>query len=352
MQQKPHTLMLLIASTADHAGKTMIGLGIGQNYPGKVGVFKPVGTDLVNGIDRDVCLFKEVFKLKEAPDRFSISIDRHILRDKKTDFNPLLKERFCELSQGKDFMIIEAAHTMSYGSYAGLSAPQIAQVLGCPGLLIAEGTPEKVIDKSLMARHCFAVRDAALLGVVVNRADVGLPEKLHEKGIHVLGVIPEYKALSVPTCEDIVSELDGELLAGEKGLHKKVETTVLGDMTFDSARKTLQQIKFPENSVMVTGGDQKDMHMFAFYIKSSLLVLTGGTPPSADILAKAEKQKIPVVMVTGDTMTTASRCEQATAVIRPSHAARIKEIVKTHVDLERIFEAVEKSGFTDLLEKG
>ena len=336
--------MLLITSTADRAGKTMVGLGIGQNHPGHVGVFKPVGTDLVSGIDRDVSLFKKVFKLKEAPHRFSISIDRHILRDKKTDFNPLLKERFCELSQGKDFMIIEAAHTMSYGSYAGLSAPQIAQVLGCPGLLIAEGKPEKVVDKSLMARHCFAVRDAALLGVVVNRADAGLHETLHEKKINVLGVIPEYKALSVPTCKDIINELNGELLAGEKGLHKKVETTIIGDMTF--AQKLLQKATFPEKSVMVTRGDQKDIYMFAFYIKSSLIVLTGDTPPSADILAKAESLEIPVVMVPGDTMRTASQCEQATAVIRPSHAARIKEIVKAHVDLEYIFEAVGKSGFT------
>lgn len=338
--------MLLITSTADRAGKTMVGLGIGQNYPGHVGVFKPVGTDLVSGIDRDVSLFKDVFKLKEASHKFSISIDRHILRDKETDFHSLLKERFCELSQGKDFMIIEAAHTMSYGSYAGLSAPQIAQVLGCPGLLIAEGAPEKVIDKSLMARHCFAVRDADLLGVVVNRAAPGLHETLYNKKMKVLGVIPEYRALSVPTSEDIINELDGELLAGERGLHKKVETTVVGDITLDPAWKTAQQVKFPEKSVIVTRGDQKDIYMFAFYIKSSLIVLTGDTLPPADILAKAESLEIPVVTVPDDTMSTASRCEQATAVIRPSHAARIKEIVKTHVDLEHIFEAVGTSGFT------
>ncbi len=326
----------------------MVGLGIGLCYPGKVGFFKPLGTNLLEGADEDVLLFKEVFHLKEDPQTFNLSRDYHrILHDLKsgTDLTELLKERYTHLSQGKDFMIIETAHTLSQGSYTGLSAPEIASVLKCPGLLIAEGEPDTIVDKSIIAHHCFNVKDANLLGVVINKAsalDEEARAQLEERGIPILGIIPEVEELKTPTCEDIIDVLDGELIAGEEGLCKKVKTTVVGAMTYDTAQRTLQQMNFPQNTVMITGGDRADMQLIAFEIQSSLLVLTGNTYPSMTVLAKADELKIPVIMVPYDTMTAASRCEQATARLRPSHAPIIKELVGKHVDVDQIFEKAAK----------
>ncbi|MBU7027113.1 MAG: phosphotransacetylase family protein [Theionarchaea archaeon] len=340
-------MSLLITSTRKGAGKTMVGLGIGLNYPGKVGFFKPLGTNLVQGADEDVILFKKVFQLEEAPHLFNVSHDYHrILHDvKEPDHTERLTQQYTQLHQGKDFMIIETAHTLSYGSYMGLSAPQIAAGLDVPGLLVAEGEPERIVDKSIIARHCFNVQNAVFLGVVVNKAE-SFEEKykhqLQERGVTVLGVIPEYEELKTPTCEDIIDALDGELIAGEEGLYKKVETTVVGAMTYDSAQRTLQQMEFPERSVMVTGGERADMQLLAFDMKSSLLVLTGGTYPSAAVLAKADELKTPVVMVTYDTLTAASRCEQTAARLRPDHAPLIKEVVKKHVDAKRLCGAAGK----------
>lgn len=336
-------MSLLITSTKKRAGKTMVGVGIGLNYPGKVGFFKPLGTNLVRGTDKDVMLFKDVFQLEEAPELFNLSQDYHrILHDVKEPLTEELTERYHQLHQGKDFMIIETAHTMSYGSYTGLSAPEIASALTCPGILVAEGEPEKVVDKSMMAHRCFNVKNATLLGVIINRMETFEDEyrsQLQERGINILGVIPEYEELKTPTCEDIIDALNGELIAGEEGLCNKVGTIMVGAMTYDSAQRTLQQMEVPERSVMVTGGERADMQLLAFDMKSRLLVLTGNTYPSATVLAKADELKIPVVVVTYDTLTAASRCEQATAALRPDHAPLIKEIVKKHVDVEHIVEA-------------
>lgn len=338
---------LLITSTRENAGKTMVGLGIGQHCPGHVGFFKPLGTNVVSGRDEDVMLFKEVFQLKEAAEEFNLSHDYHrILHDtKKPDFETTLQERYTQLSHGKDFMIVESAHTMSYGSYTGLSAPEVAAALNSAALLVAEGAPERIVDKSIMAQHCFEVKNAVLLGVVVNRAErveEACKTQLQKRGIDILGVIPEYEELAVPTCEDVIDALDGELVAGEEGLCRKVKTTLVGAMTFDSAQRALQQIEYPENTVMVTGGDRADMQLLAFDIKSSLLVLTGNAYPSAAVLSKADGLRIPVIMVPYDTMTAASRCEEATARLRPSHAAAAKEIVETHVDVAQIVEAAQR----------
>jgi BioD-like phosphotransacetylase family protein len=224
-------MSLVIASTKKNAGKTTVGLGIGQLYPGEVGFFKPVGTNAVSGIDRDVLLFKEVFELEGAPQLYTLSQDYHktISEVGEHDFTEALKERYDVLSKGKDFMIIEAAHTISYGSYMGLSAPQIASHLECPALLVAAGMADKIIDKSIIARRCFEMRDATLLGVVINRnssAEARIEAQLTEKGIEILGVIPEYEESNPSLCGDIRGTLDGRSTAEEKGIDERVRTKI------------------------------------------------------------------------------------------------------------------------------
>ncbi|MBU7024062.1 MAG: AAA family ATPase [Theionarchaea archaeon] len=338
-------MSLLITSTSKSAGKTMVGLGIGLNYPGKVGFFKPLGTNLDRGQDRDVLLFKEVFGLPEDIESFNLSKDYHrIMHDleAETDFSLQLRDRYQQLSQEKDFMIIETAHTLSYGSYTGLSAPQICSQLKVPALLITEGASEKIIDKSVMARHCFTVKEAVMLGVVINKAsslEEDIKTSLEEKDITLLGVIPEIEELRTPTCEDVLDTLDGELLAGEEGLCNAVGATVVGAMTYDTAQRTLQQMGLPQKTIMVTGGDRADMQLLAFDSGSSLLVLTGSSYPSMDVLAKADELNIPVLMVPYDTMTAAQRCEKTLAELRPRRAPLVKELVRKHVDLKQIFDA-------------
>lgn len=338
-------MSLLITSTSKNAGKTMVGLGIGLNYPGNVGFFKPLGTNLDHGHDRDVLLFTEVFGLAEDVESFNLSKDYHrIMHDleAQTDLTPLLTQRYQELSEGKDFTIIETAHTLSYGSYTGLSAPQIGSQLGVPALLITEGTSEKIIDKSVMAGRCFAVKEAVMLGVVINKAsslEDDLQSRLEERGIDLLGIIPEDEELKTPTSEDVLDALDGELLAGEEGLNNMVGVTVVGAMTYDTAQRTLQQMGFPQKTIMVTGGDRADMQLLALDFGSSLLVLTGSSYPSIDVLTKADELHVPVVMVPYDTMTTAYRCEQTVAELRPHRAPLVKELVRRHVDLNQIFDA-------------
>ena len=60
-----------------------------------------------------------------------------------------VKEQYTVLSNGKDFTIVETAHTLSYGSY-GLSDPHIASHLDCPAVVIAEGEPKKLLTRALL----------------------------------------------------------------------------------------------------------------------------------------------------------------------------------------------------------
>ncbi|MGD2249398.1 MAG: AAA family ATPase [Candidatus Methanofastidiosia archaeon] len=337
-------MSLVITATKKNAGKTMVGIGIGLHHPGSIAFFKPLGTNLVNGKDEDVLLYKEIFNLKEDTELFNLSQDYHrIIHDlDETNIQAALKNRFLTLSEGKDFLIIESAHTISYGSYTGLSAPQIAAQLNIPGIVIAEGDPEKIIDKSLIAQRCFNVKNASLLGVIINKVTTpvdNVVEHLEEFNIPVLGVIPENNELQTPSCEDVIDTLDGELIAGKGGICEKVGPTIVGAMTYDTAQRIVHQIELSSDSIMVTGGTRADIQLLAFEIESSMLVLTGNVYPSMSILSKADELNVPVVMVPYDTMTAASRCEQAVATLSPEDAPLIKEIVGKNVDVNRILEA-------------
>lgn len=334
-------MSLVITATKRNAGKTMIGIGIGLHHPGRVGFFKPLGTNLAHGKDKDVLLYKEIFNLNKDPEVFNLSQDYHrIIHDlNETDVAAALKDRYTTLCEKKDFMIIESAHTISYGSYTGLSAPQIAAQLKIPGIVVAEGDPDKIIDKSLIAQRCFKVKNASLLGVILNKVtypEENLVKHLENLDIPVLGVIPEDEELKTPSCGDIIDILDGELIAGEDGLCEKAGKTVVGAMTYDTAQRIVHQIELSPDSVMVTGGNRADIQLLAFEIGSSMLVLTGNEYPSMSILAKADELDVPVVIVPYDTMTAASRCEKVVASLSPEDAPLIKEIVGKNVNIERI----------------
>ena len=328
----------------------MVGLGIGLHYAGStsVGYFKPLGTNIVQGLDEDVLLFKDLFELDGDPLQYNLEQHYHrTLHDltPKEDIASTLMERYTQLSAEHNFMIIESAHTFSYGYYTGLSAPQIAHALECPGLVVAQGAPETILDKCIMARQCFEHNAASFLGAIINNSPDFSPsheQVLTEHSIPVLGVIPPAEELRLPTARDVIEALDGELLAGEEGLHNPIETVIVGAMTYDTAQRTLKTMETPHHNILVTGGDRADMQLLAFELKSSLLVLTGKSYPSMSVLSQADTLQIPVVLVPYDTMTTATRCEQVTARITPSHAPIITQLIKTHVDLDSIEEAVQK----------
>lgn len=344
---------LLVSSTKKNAGKTALGLGICLNSKRDMGYFKPLSDKIVvkkeRIYDEDSQLFKTVIGLKEKEEDISIFHDytgilREITKDpnKKEEIKRKLKERFEVIKKDKDSVIVESAQNVSYGLYAGLSAGHIAKELDLRTIVVAEGSVENIIDKTVMCKHYLNSFKIDLDGVVINKVkdkkgieNIAIPD-LERRGIDVLGVLPYKKVLAGIVVEDVVDMLGANLLAGEKGLTKRVDKIFIGAMNIESALSYLRRYA---NKAIITGGDRIDMQLAALETSTSCLILTGGIYPSPQVVAKADKLNVPIMLVSADTFSASKSFENITAKIEARDKEKIeiiKKIVKENVDLSKL----------------
>ena len=165
--------------------------------------------------------------------------------------------------------------------------------------------------------------------------DIVVPE-FKNRGIDVLGILPYEKILSGIIVEDVVDMLGANLLTGEKGLERRIDKVFIGAMSTESALSYLRRYA---NKAIITGGDRVDMQLTALETSTSCLILTGGIYPSPQVIAKAEKLNIPVMLVSEDTFSASKRFENITAKIEAKDRKKIetiKKMVKENVDLSKL----------------
>ena len=346
---------ILLASTRTSAGKTTIGLGLGllaQEGGKNVGYFKPLADRIVARgrllYDRDAELFRGALDLREELDRLSLVHDYATLvqdrrsREEGEDLKERLLERFAELAQGKELMLIEGPRNHSYGSFLNLAAGELAAAFEVPVLLVANGDLGVVVDKALAAASYMQAQGAHLRGVVINGVPPAELEEMERvakpalegRGLAVLGIVPRAEELALLTPRMVAEALSARVLAGEDGLDKRIENTLVGAMTVDQALKGLRRYR---NVALITGGDRTDMQLAAFEATVVVcLVLTGGIYPDPMVLSKADELEIPVLLVPEDTYTTAQRVEAAEPLIKPEEEGKlelVRELAREHLPL-------------------
>ena len=313
---------IFITSTSPSAGKTTLGLCLALNYPGKVGYFKPVSEN------NDIHLFKEVLNLEEPENQLSLR-------------GGTLKQRFKELSQDKDVMIIESGPTLSYGAYKELSASQIAKELDIIPVVITGDSPEAMVDNLIMGQACFS----SIKGVVINKVPYSnlnetvssVVPSLEEVGLSVLGTIPSYKKLRTFTPREIQEHVNAQVVC-EEGMDNCIDNILVGAVSFDSALAYFSQY---EDNVVITGGDRAEIMLAALQTSTSCIVATGGVRPSPPVIKKAVDLEIPILLVEGHTYEAAKRVEEVKPKITPEDSEKIELIQKMicrHINLKSILE--------------
>lgn len=311
---------VLITSTSSSAGKTTIGLCIALNFRGKVGYFKPLS------LNEDTLLFKEVLNLKEPLESLSLG---------KED----LTQKFKELSQDKDLLIIESGPNLSYGAYRKLSAPEIAKTLNLEPVIVTSGSTETIVDKLIMGQSCFP----RIKGVVINKVSyANLNEtksftvpSLEEVGLPVRGTVPSYKILRTFTARTVQNRLNAEVVC-EEGMDKGIDNILIGAMSFDSA---LTYFRRYADKVVITGGDRAEIMLAAMETSTSCIVATGGVRPSPPVIKKAVELQIPLLLVEGHTYVAAKKIEEIKPVINPQDTEKIeliKKRIQRHLDLDAL----------------
>lgn len=362
-------MKVYVAATRQNDGKTIASVGLISavlKRTEKVGYMKPVGQHYVevdgHKIDEDAILVKETYGVKcDLPDMSPVAVPRGFTRDyiNDPDRDKLVKqieEAYSRVSTGKDFVLIEGTGHAGVGSVFDMSNADVAKLLGAKVIIVSAGGIGRPIDEIMLNKAVFDQMGVDILGVIVNKIQ---PEKyeqiepivskgLARKGLEVLGVMPYNPVLSSPTLEQLLEDIGGELLSGERGLKNSVSRMAIGAMPPHEALDY-----FGRGTLLITPGTREDLILAAMSScvvgigKESCvsgIILTGGVRPHTKVMHLIRRTDIPIISVPDDTFTVASRINGLIVKIRSGDKNKIyatERLVTRYVKVDRLLDMLD-----------
>jgi BioD-like phosphotransacetylase family protein len=357
-----------VAATRQNQGKTVVSLGLLSAFLkryDRVGYIKPVGQQysIIDNeqVDKDAELMGSVFKLKEKPkDMSPITVPRgftenYILYGSAGDLRKRVLESYGRIAEGKEVVVIEGTGHAGVGSVFDMSNAEVARLLGAQVIVVTCGGVGRPIDEVFLNKPTFEGQGVEILGVIVNKV---FPEKydkisnlvrkgFEKRNIEVLGVIPFNQVLSSPTVLELLEDIGGTLLYGEKHLDNSVSRIIVGAMPPHEALNY-----FGPGTLLITPGNREDNILAAIggclaaitktYCVSGILA-TCGFIPHKSVLDLMKRVPIPLVAVKDDTFTAASKINRLITKIRPHDTKKIRateRLVEKHVNVDRILQLI------------
>jgi BioD-like phosphotransacetylase family protein len=345
-----------VTATEHFSGKTAICLGLGkwlQSTGYRTGYLKPVSFSPIllpgHPADEDAVFIKEMLRLEREPWELSPIVVTPDLLDECLDHEEVrlklheqIKAEYARAAAESDFLILEGGGSLRQGGVLGLTSPAVAEMLDVPVLAVVKcRTKLRMLDDALTAQFRLGDR---LVGIVLNRVpderlpfveEVALPF-LAERGITVLGILPEDRYLAAISVGELVDTLDATILTGEDKLDALCESMMVGAM---SAKEALGRFRAVPNKAVFTGGDRMGVQLAALESSTIALVLTGNLQPLQAIVERAEQQGVAVLSVHHNTMEAVETIDRAfgkTRLGHPDKLARFEALMAAHMDFKRL----------------
>lgn len=363
-----NTPRLYVAATRQNDGKTVTSLGLVsafQQHFGNVGYTKPVGQRYVDvaglRVDEDSLMIKQACGLSgDLQDMSPVAVPRgyteaYINDPHAEDLEKRISESFARVSAGKDVVIVEGTGHAGVGSVIDMSNGKTAKLLGTPVLLVSSGGIGRPIDEIMLNKAMFDQHSVEILGVIVNKVTEEKFEKINRVvrkgldrlGMRVFGVMPYDKVLASPTVEQLLHEVGGELLSGEKGLKATVNRMVIGAMPPHDALAY-----FDKGVLLITPGNREDLILAAMSSCVvgvgeescvSGMILTTGIKPHGAVLRLIRRTRIPTILVEDETFELASKVAKLIVKVRSTDKEKIeaiKGLVAEHVDVQMLIDSI------------
>jgi hypothetical protein len=150
------------------------------------------------------------------------------------------------------------------------------------------------------------------------------------------GVLVSSPTLSAVSVSEIVEELSGTLVCGERYRERLVETYMIGAMSSEHA---LRYFQLTPNKVVIVGGDRAEIVLAALDTPTVAVVLTGNYVPSPAVIERAEERGVPLVSVETDTVTAADGMRRLFGRLRVKERAKIDliaQLIDEAIDVDRL----------------
>jgi BioD-like phosphotransacetylase family protein len=340
---------LVVTSMRQGAGKTSVIIGLAKALNKKAGYMKPFGERLIYRKkklwDYDAALIASIFEMEESGENMSIGFHPAKLLSMLDE--EMTKQKLFELmsraGNKKDIVFIEAGKDITYGSSVYLDALSLTQYLDAGLLVVASGNEDTIFDDITFLKKRVQMEKITLRGIIINKVaninefnEIYLP-RIKQLGVDLLGVIPYYKELPFFSVNYLAERLFAKIIAGENNLNGIVENVFIGSVSASAVSKDpLFQTK---NKIVITSGDRSDMIVAALDSRSTAVVLTNNILPQSNIIAKAEKMCIPLLLVSLDSYETAKQIDALEALPTKDDKekiALIEKMISDHVDIKKL----------------
>jgi phosphate acetyltransferase len=335
---------IYIATTEPHSGKSIISLGLMQTLLGKaakVGYFRPIIDDNLNGFDNHIQTLIQYFDLQlNHDDAYAFTRSEVVQkknRDEDDEIISTIIEKYKRIEDRFDFMLVEGTDFSGEGAIIEWDINVlVAQNLGIPTIILSSGVGkslEELVGNLYMAYDSFKEKGVEVLMTVANKVqhqNIALVKKALQKRLpkHILvGAIPLNPILANPTVKEIVEKLNGKILFGETFINNQAGAFSVGAMQL---RNYLTHLK--EESLVITPGDRADLILGALqanistnYPNISGIVLTGGLLPEDSIIKLIEglSEVVPIVSVQGGTFSITNEIGAIKPKIYPGNTQKI-----------------------------
>ncbi|NLT91904.1 MAG: phosphotransacetylase family protein [Actinobacteria bacterium] len=344
---------LYIASTQGSGGKTTIAVGLCMVLRERgleAGYFKPVGTLAAHAgdalLDEDAQFVAALLQLEDdLTDICPVVLDEDALRDvlsgNEVDAMSRVRSAYARVRTGKDVVVCEGLGEIWQGRFLRTSGAEVVKELDLGTLLVAKFAGARLLDDIIYVKD--ALREN-LLGVLFNMVPESRLELvkgdytrfLAKNEVESYGALVSDPALSAVSVAEIVEELDGTFVTGQRYGDRLAETYMIGAMSPEHA---LRYFQLTPNKVVIVGGDRAEIILAALDTPTVAVLLTGNYVPSPAVLERADERQVPLVSVETDTVSAADGVRRLFGRLRVKDRAKvelIKELIEEQVDVDRL----------------
>jgi phosphate acetyltransferase len=356
---------LYLASLEPASGKSLVALGLMEmlsRRTDEVGYFRPV-IPAGERIDARIELIGGRYRLGQAPSEMyaytAAQVEQMLATGRRDElFTGILSaykaiERHCEfvLCDGTDFTGVAAAFEFDFNV-------AVANHLGAPVLALINGhdrLADDIIAGVQVAEESLRAEGAVVAAFIINRVPVTMVEATRaaladgplDDDHAPLWVIPNDPRLEMPTMSEIADALGATEIHG-RALDAEQEVS-----SFKVAAMSVPNFldHLTDGALIITPGDRPDVILgtLASRLTPKLptaagMVLTGGLAPAPQIDRLLADQPLPILQVSTDTYTTASRVGAVRGVLRPHNERKIATalgLFERHVDVRALAARIE-----------